>query len=211
MPIKILLGTNNQGKIKEFTQKLKQLNVSLTTPQLLDLDFDPKETHNTFLENAIEKAKAWAEKTKLITLVDDSGLVIEELNGQPGVYSKRFYQGSDYDRNKYILKLMKDIPENKREAKFVCVICLYIPRSININSIIPNNKKLLKKNTNYLITKGEVYGTIAKKIKGKKGFGYDPIFIPKGYNQPFAFLDIKLKNKLSHRAIALDKLLLKLK
>jgi XTP/dITP diphosphohydrolase len=118
-------------------------------------------------------------------LVDDSGLTILALDGKPGIFSKRVKDGSDLERNLHILKSLKDIPQDKRQAAFVCALTFYdLEKQIVIQ------------------TQGIVAGRIASKIAGEEGFGYDSIFIPDGYQETFAQLGTKEKNKFSHRANA---------
>ncbi len=186
----IFLGTTNEGKIREFTQALKPLPIGIETPLTCNIIDDIPETGDTFEENALQKAKGWAEKTGLPTLVDDSGLVIDALNGDPGVHSKRFFPGSDEDRNQHILTLLKNVPTSKRTARYICALVFYDPTtSVNQTTI------------------GVCEGTIAPQSDGDRGFGYDPIFIPQGYSTTFGVLPDYIKAQLSHRAQALEKML----
>jgi XTP/dITP diphosphohydrolase len=182
----ILLGTTNQGKIKEFTQALIDLPIKIENLNTLKLNFQPEENGETFEENALSKAKAWAEKTSLPTLVDDSGLSVDILNGEPGVHSHRFFQGSDQDRNQYLLKLLEKNPADDRTARYICALVFYDPF----------NKKSHT-------TLGSCEGKIGFNPKGSHGFGYDPIFYPIGYGKTFGELPDIIKAKLSHRAKAL--------
>jgi XTP/dITP diphosphohydrolase len=185
----LLLGTTNAGKINEFLEVLKPLKLNLVTPLSLNTSFDVEETGDSFEENALMKAKAWAKNTKLATLVDDSGLSIDALDGKPGVHSRRFHPGSDKDRNLKILELLKNTPEEKRTARYIAVVAFFDPL----------------KNLEH-ITKGVCEGKINQGISGTNGFGYDPIFIPKGYTQTFGILPQKIKNSISHRSQALAKM-----
>lgn len=150
---------------------------------------DVKETGRTFLANAKLKARAYARHTGALTLADDSGLMIAALNGKPGVYSARFAgPGCTYlDNNQKVLKLLRNKPAPKRAAKFVSVIAVY------------DGKKFLGS------VKGECRGRIAFEIKGKNGFGYDPVFIPSGFSKTYAQLPRAQKNRISHRGRALRK------
>jgi XTP/dITP diphosphohydrolase len=191
---KLLIATRNKGKFKEFLGILKNLPFEFLflddVSQKIPLAFEIKETGKTFKENAILKAKAYAKKSGLLTLADDSGLCVDFLKGKPGVASHRFGQGSDKDRNEKLLKLMEKVPKDQRKAKFVSAICLYNPL-----------------NGKTIISRGICSGEIAFKPKGDNGFGYDPVFIVKGLNKHFAELTVTEKNQVSHRAKALRKML----
>jgi len=182
----IFIGSNNPGKLKEFSDSLSKLNIRIINPKMLDLSPEIPETGQTFAENATQKAKAWAELSHLPTLVDDSGLCVDALGGKPGIYSARFIKGSDLDRNNEILKLLKDVPENKRTAHYSCVIAFYDPL----------------KQTKHL-TEGICEGHILEHAQGSGGFGYDPIFQPLGYKLSFGQLSMDVKQQISHRAKAL--------
>lgn len=186
---RILIGTNNQGKFKEFEKALNKIGIEVVSPKDLGIDFDPPETGETFLENARAKALAWAKKTQMPSLVDDSGLLIDYLKRKPGVHSKRFCPGSDKDRNIKVLKLMKNVEEDKRTARYVCSL------------VFMDLEKRIEK-----ITEGICEGKIDDRETGKNGFGYDPIFIPEGFKKSFGVLDGQIKAKLSHRAKALEKM-----
>jgi len=183
----LLLATNNPGKLKELQELLSDLDITILTPAMLGIaDFDVEETGKTFEENAELKARAFAEKTGKLTLADDSGLEVAALDGFPGVRSKRFLEGTDHDRNQKILRLLEGV-EN-RSARFVAIFCLYDP------------KQEIKE-----IFIGEANGDIALAEKGLHGFGYDPLFILKGYTQTLGELGTEVKNRLSHRARAAEK------
>jgi XTP/dITP diphosphohydrolase len=193
---KLLLATQNSGKIKEIESILSDLPFEIISlsklgeenKQWQDLaDVDVEETGSTLKENALLKAQYFVDRTQLLTLADDSGLLVEALDGFPGVKSNRWLDGSDHDCNLALLKKMEKI-EN-RQASFVTVLCL----------IDPGNKT-----TKYF--EGTVKGMIADQPRGDEGFGYDPIFIPAGFEKSFAQLGVKEKNKLSHRKQALLKL-----
>jgi XTP/dITP diphosphohydrolase len=183
---KIFLGTNNQGKLKEFADFFKKISLQIISPEDLGIDFDPPETGATFEANALQKAKAWAKKTNLPTLVDDSGLSVDTLGGKPGIYSARFAE-TDQSRNAKVLDLLKS--SDNRKAHFTSVI-----------GFCDLNKNLEK------VFIGICDGQISHKLeKGNFGFGYDPIFIPSGYKQSFAQLGKQVKYKIGHRAQALAK------
>jgi len=188
--MKILFASQNQDKLKEL-QNLqgRTLKVILPSQAGLPADFDVAETGKTFKQNAVLKAKAYGSKTKLLSLADDSGLIIDYLNGQPGIHSARFAQGNFPKACQKILKLLKNVPQQKRTARFVCVMALYNPQTKKIKTFI-----------------GKAEGWIAFKPQGKGGFGYDSIFTSKDLNKTFAQVSSKEKNKFSHRAKALEKL-----
>lgn len=190
--MKLLIATRNPGKLKEFQQILKSLDfklLSLDQIKTLPQDFDIPETGKTFKANAILKAKAYGEKTQLMTVADDSGLMIDYLNGQPGVHSSRFAQGDHQAAMQKILKSLTSLPQSKRTAKFVSVLALYNPQTKKIT----------------LFT-GESHGWIVSKPQGQTGFGYDPIFFSKDLNKTYGQATNQEKNQVSHRAQALKKL-----
>jgi len=186
----IFIGTNNQGKLIEFENAFKQLGLNFTNPQKQKLNANISETGKTFTENAMAKAKEWAKIAKLPTLVDDSGLCVDALDGKPGIYSARFVAGSDENRNYEILILLNNVPFEKRSAHYVCVIAFVDPQT-----------KLKH------ISEGICKGHILTKPQGVGGFGYDPIFQPLGYKQSFGELPLEVKQKISHRAKALTLML----
>ncbi len=180
MPERFVIATQNPGKIREFQALLKDIEGELILPGEME---DIEETGTTFEENARIKAKAVAEKFQgMVAIADDSGLVVDALDGRPGVYSKR-YGENDADRIQKLLAELKNI--SNRKAKFVCVICVY---GNGIDECFT----------------GDIAGMIGEP-KGSKGFGYDPIFIPEGYTQTFAELGNEVKNTISHRSRAMEK------
>ncbi|HYD35439.1 MAG TPA: RdgB/HAM1 family non-canonical purine NTP pyrophosphatase [Vitreimonas sp.] len=187
--MQLVLATQNAHKLAEVQAILNLPDVTLLSAAEVPglAEFDVEETGQTFHANALLKAQAFAEKSGLVALADDSGLAVTALNGQPGVWSKRFVPGSDHDRNQEILRLLGN--KTDRSAKFVSVLCLYDP---------------VQTHAEYFV--GEVNGHIGNSEKGTQGFGYDPLFIPEGYEQSFGELGAETKNKLSHRARAIEKL-----
>jgi len=182
----LVVGTKNKGKLREIRLLLK--GESFRVRSLLDFPESPEVLENgkTFVSNAEKKARQYSKWTKELTLADDSGLMVPSLNGKPGVYSARFAgEHCTYEDNNY--KLLKMISSKKRDAKFVCVISIY-----------DNGRRIQS-------VRGECAGKIAMKIRGKHGFGYDPIFIPRGFTKTFAELGTITKNKISHRGKALRK------
>lgn len=192
---KLLLATNNQGKIHEFRNLLKDCGVELITPSQLNLKLDVREDGRTYEENARFKAEAFASISGLLTLADDSGLEVDALNGEPGIRSSRYagVGARDSDKVVYLLSKLKDIPLEKRTAHFCCVIALVYPQG-----------KL-----EYF--KGSCDGLITIQPRGANGFGYDPIFLFPDLNKTMAELTEEVKNKMSHRARAAQKTCLVLK
>ena len=183
---KIVFATNNLNKLRELRSAVKYFDVI----GLKDLNIteDIPETGNSLKDNALQKAKYIYEKTGLDCFADDTGLEIEALDGRPGVYSAR-YAGPDCDSEANIKKVLKELKSHKnRKAQFKTVIALII-----------DGKK-------YFFD-GKVEGEILKQKQGIDGFGYDPIFRPFGYDQSFAEMSLELKNKISHRGLAVIKLI----
>lgn len=185
---KVLIATNNSGKVKEFKKILSRLSIELISLGEVVSGFEIEETGKTFKENAILKAGECSCKTGFLTIADDSGLEIDALGGKPGVYSARFFGDvSQEEKNQKILEMMKDIPKEKRTARFVCVIAIVTPKG------------------EIKTTEGIMEGKIAFEVRGVNNFGYDPIFIPEGFTKTNAELTIEEKNKISHRGKALEK------
>ncbi|MBU5292896.1 XTP/dITP diphosphatase [Anaerosalibacter bizertensis] len=188
---KIILSTGNIDKIEEIKDILKDLPFSIYSKKEVGLgDLEVEEDGDTLEENAIKKAMAISERIDGIVIADDTGLFVDKLNGAPGVYSSR-YAGEDVsyeDNNRKLLKELEGTPSEERTAKFQTVI-----------AIVTEDKKI---KTVY----GECRGRIGFEVKGSEGFGYDPLFIVDGYGKTFAQLGEEVKNKISHRAKALEKL-----
>lgn len=187
--MQLLFATHNQGKLLEAKELLNLPNLELvSTADLPDVaSFDVEETGATFAENAELKARAFGKKSGILTVSDDSGLEVAALDGKPGVFSKRFFSGSDQEKNIALLELLKD--KTDRQAQFRTVVCLYHPQTDATHFF-----------------EGIVSGVIALTALGDQGFGYDPVFIPDGHTQTFGQLGIKIKNSLSHRSQALQAL-----
>ncbi len=185
----VVLATGNLYKAKEIKAILNGLNLRFLT--LRDFPNLPEtiEDGKTFKENAVKKAKETARLTGKIALADDSGIEVEALNNAPGVYSARFAgkKAADSANNKKLIGLLKGIPLSKRKARFVCVIAIAEPAG-----------------RNYTV-EGELKGVIALRPAGKKGFGYDPLFIVPRYKKTVAQLSSEAKNRISHRSKALRK------
>ncbi len=186
--LKLVLATTNNGKVIEIKEKLK--DYILTIESLHDYPAIPEieENGKTFLENASIKANTVLRYTNLPVLADDSGLKIDFLDGKPGVYSSR-WGITDQERIERVLKELKDTTEKQRRAHFVCAMSFVTPEGKSYN------------------TEGICSGKITLQPMGKNGFGYDPIFIPDGYDLTFSQLGKDVKNKISHRAIALEKMI----
>jgi XTP/dITP diphosphohydrolase len=184
----LLIGTSNRGKVREYQTLLDGLPLrllSLTDVGLGTMDVD--ETADTYERNAILKARAYAQASGLYALADDSGIEVEALGGRPGLFSAR-YAGPDADevaRYRKVLAEMADVPDDRRAARFVCVTAVADPHSLNAAT-----------------ASGIVTGRIARGPSGDGGFGYDPIFIPDGYEVTIASLPPEVKDELSHRGRA---------
>jgi XTP/dITP diphosphohydrolase len=187
---KLFIATKNTGKLKEIKHSLKGLDIEFLSLSDTPGITEPLEDGTTFEENAVKKAKHVYEQIKIITLADDSGLEVEYLNGKPGIYSARYAgeNATDEQNRIKLLNEMKDAADSQRKAKFTCVLAIY-------NGII-HNKTFT----------GICEGKIISEMRGDKGFGYDPLFIPEGYYSTFAELDLDVKNKISHRGKALAEL-----
>ena len=189
---KILIGTNNQGKLREITNLLPK-NIKIFSTKDFNLK-SPKETGRTFKSNALIKAKYFSKKTNLVCLSDDSGLEIDVLKKKPGIYSAR-WGGKSSDFNKAMRRVYKELDKKDKEwkikkisARFICALVIYWPNRKKIYSV------------------GKISGKISKIKKGKNGFGYDPIFIPNGHKRTFAEMSKIYKYKIDHRAKAFNKI-----
>ena len=188
MDCKIVAATNNKNKIREFKEILSPLGYQIVGLKELGIDIDIEETGKTFEENSLLKAKAVFEATGLASLADDSGLMVDALGGEPGIYSARYCDGTDIDRINYLLEKMKDVPEEKRTARFVSAVTLMFTDGETVTA------------------RGTCEGKIAKAPSGKNGFGYDPVFYTEKYGKTFAELTAEQKNLISHRGNALFEL-----
>jgi len=185
--VKYVLATANPGKVSEMREVLSKLGIEVITRDDLGIDIDVEETGTTFLENAKLKAKAICAASGLPSVADDSGLVVDALDGKPGVYTSS-YGGEGLtpkERCEYLLSNMKNFEH--RRAKFVCVIVCAFP-----------DGKLITAN-------GECHGCIVSEPRGSGGFGYDPVFQPDGKDRTMAELAPGEKNAISHRGIALKR------
>ena len=187
--MEIVLATGNLHKVKEIKDILKGLDLKFLTLQDFPKMPDIVEDGKTFEENAVKKAREIARLTGKIALSDDSGIEVQALNNAPGVYSARFAgeKASGSANNKKLIGLLKGIPLARRKARFVCVIAIAEPGG------------------RIYTAKGELKGIIALRPAGKRGFGYDPLFIVPRYKKTVAQLSDVVKNSISHRSKALKK------
>ncbi|RPF57759.1 XTP/dITP diphosphatase [Abyssicoccus albus] len=190
-----VIATSNEGKIRDFNQILSDDEV-IPIGDLLE-NFTVEETGETFEDNAKLKSKAGAEALNQIVIADDSGLEVEALNGEPGVYSARYagVDATDEQNNKKLMNALSELedPSNNRKACFVCVMSVTYPAG---------ETKTFR---------GELQGTISTNAFGNEGFGYDPLFIPEGYSKTLAELGAEEKAKISHRKKAMELLIEDLK
>ena len=185
----LILGTKNKDKLRELKALLQGTKIRVKNLAEFPRCPEAVEDGRTFEANARKKARAYSLCTGGLVLADDSGLMVYALNGKPGVYSARF-AGKDCtyrDNNEKLLRLLEKKPRASRRAKFVSCMALY------------------HRGRFIACVKGECHGVIAAEGRGQNGFGYDPIFIPKGLSKTFAQLSSRAKNKISHRARALSK------
>ncbi len=185
----LLIGTRNAGKFHEFRSLLAVLPARLLSLKDFPDTMDVEETGETFADNAAIKAIAYAGQTKRWTLADDSGLEVDALGGAPGVFSAR-YAGegaTDAERVSRLLCELSTFDDKRRGARFVSAIAVADPRARIVHTVM-----------------GICVGRIAHQAKGTNGFGFDPIFIPDGYKQSFGELPYEIKQRISHRALALQ-------
>ena len=185
--MKVILASKNPHKLTELSAILSQHGFEIALESEYGLDIDVDETGTTFEENSLLKAEAVMKASGLPVLADDSGLMVDALDGAPGVYSARYgHKSSDGERTEFLLENMKDVPDGKRTAKFVCVItCLW-----------PDGRKI--------VARGECPGVITHEVHGENGFGYDPVFYLPELGMTYAELPSEQKNAISHRARALQ-------
>lgn len=187
----LLLASRNRGKVKELQDLLLPLNIKVLS--LSDIPPIPEieEDGDSFRANAIKKACETSRKTGYICLADDSGLEVDALDGQPGIYSARFAgeNASDEDNNKKLLSLLDGVEDNERRAQFACVIAMCDLEG------------------NYDTVEGTCAGKITFTPQGEDGFGYDPLFVPDGYTRTFAQISSIEKHKISHRGKAMQQII----
>ncbi|MEQ8201282.1 MAG: XTP/dITP diphosphatase [Syntrophomonadaceae bacterium] len=184
----LLIATRNKKKKSELQEILADCEVNLISLDELEGMPEVEEDGATFTDNARKKARTIAELSGLVTLADDSGLMVDALGGAPGIFSARFAGPgcNDADNNAKLLGLLSRVPEAARTARFVCVIAVAVPGGDTET------------------VQGVCEGRITAAPRGHKGFGYDPLFIPEGYSQTFAELGEGIKNLISHRGRALQ-------
>jgi XTP/dITP diphosphohydrolase len=188
---KLIIASNNNHKVKEIKAILAEFPIEVLSLKEANIDIDVKEDGTTFMENAYKKAyEIFKVVDDSMVLSDDSGLMVDCLGGAPGVYSARFSgeHGNDNKNNEKLLSLLQGKTFEERKAKFVSAIVLII-----------SEEKIIR-------VQGEIEGYIKEKLTGNSGFGYDPLFLVPKYNKTFGELSEDEKNKISHRAIALQKL-----
>ena len=187
--LRLLLATNNQGKVRELSSLISGNSWELTTPAREGIDINVQETGKTFEENATLKAVTYARASNLPTIADDSGLEVEALNGEPGVLSAR-YAGegtSDTERIDYLLAKLSGVPREERKARFRCVMAIAFPDG------------------RVELCHGECPGIITFEPRGRNGFGYDPVFYLPEFDKTMAELNFEEKNRISHRGKAAEK------
>jgi XTP/dITP diphosphohydrolase len=190
---RLLVATNNQGKLKEIWAILKNLNLELLSSADIGLELDVEEDGQTYAENAAKKALAFSQASGLASLADDSGLEVDALNGEPGIYSARYAGegGGDAANNRKLLEALAEVPDDQRSARFQCVM-VFMRHA---------------KDPTPLVCQGSWEGRILREPQGANGFGYDPLFWVPGENATAAELPAEVKNAQSHRGKALRCLL----
>lgn len=187
---KIIFATSNENKMREIRMILADLPYEIVSLKEAGIQADIDENGSTFEENAMIKAKAICGMTGMITLADDSGLEIDYINKEPGVYSARYMgeETSYHVKNQALIDRLKDAEGEQRSARFVCVIAAAFPDG------------------RIITTRGTIEGRIGYEEKGNNGFGYDPIFYVPEYNMTTGEMEPELKNKISHRGKALEQM-----
>jgi len=190
--MKILIGTNNENKLKQFERIFKNLGsdfelVSLKNAGITD---DVEENGDSLITNAKKKAEFYGEQSGLLALADDTGLFIDALDGEPGIHAKRWHEGTEKERYLKILELMKDIPKAERTCRYTGVLAVYNPRE----------------KTFWTFENG-IEGTIANEPLEGGGFGYDPIFVSTEYNKYYSQLTGEEKDVISHRGVGVKQLI----
>ena len=192
--MKMILASNNKGKLREMRELLSGLGIEVLSQREAGFDIEVEETGTTFEENSYLKASAITAMSGLPAVADDSGLMVDYLGGEPGVYSARYtgnHEDSDVDRYMFLLKKMEGVED--RRAKFVSAVCCTFP------------------NGDIIRTRGECHGNILHAPVGEHGFGYDPIFGPDGQKGSMAELTDEEKNAISHRGKAVREFIEKLR
>ena len=186
--MKVVLASKNRHKLEEISKITEKFDIELILQSELGVDIDVEETGTTFEENSFLKANAVMKATGLPALADDSGIAVDALNGEPGVYSARYGFDDtldDWGRLELLLKNTENVPDGQRQAQFVCVITMVTPEGLTIQA------------------RGEIHGELTREARGENGFGYDPIFYYPPLGKTTAELSPEEKNQVSHRANAL--------
>ena len=186
--MKVVLASHNPHKLKEISKITEKFGIELVLQSELGVDIDVEETGTTFEENSFLKAEAVMKATGLPALADDSGIAVDALNGEPGIYSARYgFDESldDWGRMMLLLKNTEHVPDGKRQAQFVCVITFVTPEGQTIQA------------------RGEIHGELTREPRGENGFGYDPIFFYPPFGKTTAEVGPDQKNAVSHRGNAL--------
>ena len=186
--MKVVLASKHRHKLEEISKITEKFDIELILQSELGVDIDVEETGTTFEENSFLKADAVMKATGLPALADDSGIAVDALNGEPGVYSARYgFDESldDWGRLELLLKNTENVPDGQRQAQFVCVITMVTPEGSTIQA------------------RGEIHGELTREARGENGFGYDPIFYYPPLGKTTADLSPEEKNQVSHRANAL--------
>ncbi|MBQ7344841.1 MAG: RdgB/HAM1 family non-canonical purine NTP pyrophosphatase [Oscillospiraceae bacterium] len=194
--MKVVLASKNPHKLVEISQITEKFGFQLVLQSELGVDIDVEETGTTFEENSLQKAMAVMRATGLPALADDSGIAVDALNGEPGVYSARYgFDESldDWGRLQLLLKNTEQVPDGQRQAQFVCVITFVTPEGEVIQA------------------RGEIHGELTREPRGENGFGYDPIFYYPPFGKTTAEVSSEMKHQVSHRGNALRVLREKLK
>jgi XTP/dITP diphosphohydrolase len=187
--LEIIIGSNNQHKVKEIKKILAGLDIRFLSLDRFDVH-TVKETGKSYRANALKKAKELAQATGHIVLADDSGIEVKVLNGRPGIYSARYAgnKSTAQENNTKLLRALAGLPQRQRRAQYRCVVVLAAPHRV------------------LAITDGVCNGFITECYRGRAGFGYDPLFLIPKYGKTFGELSSVIKNRISHRARALNKL-----
>ena len=194
--MKVVLASHNPHKLKEISKITEKFGIELVLQSELGVDIDVEETGSTFEENSFQKAEAVMKATGLPALADDSGIAVDALNGEPGIYSARYgFDESldDWGRMMLLLKNTEHVPDGNRQAQFVCVITFITPAGQVIQA------------------RGEIHGELTREPRGENGFGYDPIFFYPPFGKTTAEVSPEQKNAVSHRGVALQKFYEKMK
>ena len=194
--MRVVLASKNKHKLGEISKITEKFGFELVLQSQLGVDIDVEETGTTFEENSLLKAEAVMKATGLPALADDSGICVDALNGEPGIYSARYgFDESldDWGRLELLLKNTENVPDGQRQAQFVAVITMVTPEGQTIQA------------------RGEIHGELTREPRGENGFGYDPIFYYPPYGRTTAEMSPEEKNQVSHRANALKVLYNKLK